>query len=68
MSSSTPPVTSPTTPRSDVVIVGAGIIGLAHAFEALSNGLSVTVLDRDRRPVGASVRNFGHCCISAQDG
>ncbi|MFF9642976.1 TIGR03364 family FAD-dependent oxidoreductase [Kitasatospora aureofaciens] len=67
MSSSTPPVTSPT-PRSDVVIVGAGIIGLAHAFEALSNGLSVTVLDRDRRPVGASVRNFGHCCISAQDG
>ncbi|MFI9363094.1 TIGR03364 family FAD-dependent oxidoreductase [Kitasatospora sp. NPDC053057] len=68
MSSSTPPVTSPTTPRSDVVIVGAGIIGLAHAFEALSNGLSVTVVDRDRRPVGASVRNFGHCCISAQDG
>ncbi|MFJ9770508.1 TIGR03364 family FAD-dependent oxidoreductase [Kitasatospora sp. NPDC101157] len=68
MSSSTPPVTPATTPRSDVVIVGAGIIGLAHAFEALSNGLSVTVVDRDRRPVGASVRNFGHCCISAQDG
>ncbi|MGA5818121.1 TIGR03364 family FAD-dependent oxidoreductase [Kitasatospora sp. NPDC094028] len=54
--------------RSDVVIVGAGVIGLAHAFEALSNGLSVTVVERDRRPVGASVRNFGHCCISAQDG
>ncbi|WP_369184764.1 TIGR03364 family FAD-dependent oxidoreductase [Streptomyces sp. Y1] len=75
MSSSTTPTTAPTRPsgagtpgRSDVVIVGAGIIGLAHAFEALSNGLSVTVLDRDRRPVGASVRNFGHCCISAQDG
>ncbi|MFD8705018.1 TIGR03364 family FAD-dependent oxidoreductase [Kitasatospora sp. NPDC059648] len=68
MSSSTPPVTSATAPRSDVVIVGAGIIGLAHAFEALDNGLSVTVVDRDRRPVGASVRNFGHCCISAQDG
>ncbi|MFF7992693.1 TIGR03364 family FAD-dependent oxidoreductase [Kitasatospora xanthocidica] len=54
--------------RSDVVIVGAGIIGLAHAFEALSSGLSVTVVERDRQPVGASVRNFGHCCISAQDG
>ncbi|MEV7775022.1 TIGR03364 family FAD-dependent oxidoreductase [Kitasatospora sp. NPDC086791] len=54
--------------RSDVVIVGAGIIGLAHAFEALSRGLSVTVVERDRQPVGASVRNFGHCCISAQDG
>ncbi|MFG3224590.1 TIGR03364 family FAD-dependent oxidoreductase [Kitasatospora sp. NPDC048194] len=76
MSSSTPTTARATTRtraagtpgRSDVVIVGAGIIGLAHAFEALSNGLSVTVLDRDRQPVGASVRNFGHCCISAQDG
>ncbi|MER7769255.1 TIGR03364 family FAD-dependent oxidoreductase [Kitasatospora sp. NPDC096140] len=77
MSSSTTPTTAPassrthapgTPGRSDVVIVGAGIIGLAHAFEALSNGLSVTVVDRDRQPVGASVRNFGHCCISAQDG
>ncbi|MEU9077677.1 TIGR03364 family FAD-dependent oxidoreductase [Kitasatospora sp. NPDC048538] len=82
MSSSTPPTAAPAAPRltapratapgtpgrSDVVIVGAGIIGLAHAFEALRNGLSVTVVDRDRQPVGASVRNFGHCCISAQDG
>ncbi|MEU4117094.1 TIGR03364 family FAD-dependent oxidoreductase [Kitasatospora sp. NPDC028055] len=54
--------------RSDVVIVGAGIVGLAHAFEALGNGLSVTVVERDRQPVGASIRNFGHCCITAQDG
>ncbi|MFF2080072.1 TIGR03364 family FAD-dependent oxidoreductase [Kitasatospora sp. NPDC058162] len=77
MSSSTAPATTPaaspartagTSGRSDVVIVGAGIVGLAHAFEALSNGLSVTVVDRDRQPVGASIRNFGHCCITAQDG
>lgn len=75
--SSTAPATTPaaspartagTSGRSDVVIVGAGIVGLAHAFEALSNGLSVTVVDRDRQPVGASIRNFGHCCITAQDG
>ncbi|MBV6700195.1 TIGR03364 family FAD-dependent oxidoreductase [Kitasatospora aureofaciens] len=64
-----PAASRPRTPgRSDVVIVGAGIIGLAHAFEALANGLSVTVVERDRQPVGASVRNFGHCCISAQEG
>ncbi|WP_188306644.1 FAD-dependent oxidoreductase, partial [Streptomyces sp. CBMA123] len=77
MSSSTAPATTPaaspsrapgTPGHSDVVIVGAGIVGLAHAFEALSRGLSVTVVDRDRQPVGASVRNFGHCCITAQDG
>ncbi|MCQ4206108.1 TIGR03364 family FAD-dependent oxidoreductase [Streptomyces longispororuber] len=54
--------------RSDLVVVGAGIVGLAHAVEAVRRGLSVTVVERDRRPVGASVRNFGHCCITAQRG
>ncbi|MFJ8471039.1 TIGR03364 family FAD-dependent oxidoreductase [Kitasatospora sp. NPDC094011] len=70
MSSSTASAHTPAASavRSDVVIVGAGIVGLAHAFEALSNGLSVTVVERDREPVGASIRNFGHCCITAQDG
>jgi D-hydroxyproline dehydrogenase subunit beta len=54
--------------ESDVLIVGAGIVGLAHACAALSRGLSVTIIDRDARAVGASVRNFGHCCITAQSG
>lgn len=53
---------------ADLVIVGAGIIGLAHAAHAVANGLTVTVLERDHRAVGASVRNFGHCCITAQTG
>ena len=52
----------------DVVIVGAGIVGLAHAAHAVANGLSVTILERDHHAVGASVRNFGHCCITAQSG
>ncbi|MFI0238512.1 TIGR03364 family FAD-dependent oxidoreductase [Streptomyces sp. NPDC016845] len=54
--------------RSDLVVVGAGIVGLAHAVEAVRRGLRVTVVERDRRPVGASVRNFGHCCVTAQRG
>jgi FAD dependent oxidoreductase TIGR03364 len=53
---------------TDVLIVGAGIIGLAHAALAHKSGLSVTVIERDHRAVGASVRNFGHACITAQHG
>ncbi len=51
---------------ADVVIVGAGIVGLAHAVEAVHRGLTVHIVERDAEPVGASVRNFGHACITAQ--
>jgi len=61
-------VNIPSSRRVDLVVVGAGIVGLAHAWHAVRSGLSVVVLDRDDRPVGASVRNFGHICTSAQAG
>ncbi|WP_120521121.1 TIGR03364 family FAD-dependent oxidoreductase [Arthrobacter celericrescens] len=54
--------------NTDLIIVGAGIVGLAHAFEAHRKGYTVRIIERDARPNGASIRNFGHCCITAQDG
>lgn len=54
--------------RTDLIIVGAGIVGLAHAYEAHRAGLRVRILERDWAPNGASIRNFGHCCITAQEG
>src|SRR5215472_6399701 len=53
---------------SDVVVVGAGIVGLAHAYHAHRRGLSVAVIDHADGVVGASVQNFGHACITAQSG
>ncbi|GAB2836784.1 TIGR03364 family FAD-dependent oxidoreductase [Actinocorallia aurea] len=52
----------------DLVVVGAGVVGLAHALAAVERGLKVAVVERDARPLGASVRNFGHGCATAQDG
>ncbi len=52
----------------DVLVVGAGIVGLGHALAAADAGQTVMIIDRDRRPVGASVRNFGHVCATGQSG
>lgn len=50
----------------DLVVVGAGIIGLATACAARQRGLRVAVVERHAQCVGASVRNFGFVTVSGQ--
>ncbi len=45
--------------HADVVVVGSGIVGLAHAYAAARKGLEVVVLERSAAARGASIRNFG---------
>ena len=52
--------------KSDVVVVGAGIVGLACALVALEQGLSVQVVEREAICTGASVRNFGFVTVTGQ--
>jgi FAD dependent oxidoreductase TIGR03364 len=45
--------------KTDVCIIGGGIIGLAHAYECWKHGYSVRIIEKDEFAVGASIRNFG---------
>ncbi|HJV43998.1 TIGR03364 family FAD-dependent oxidoreductase [Caulobacter sp.] len=50
----------------DLAVVGAGVVGLAHALAGVRLGKRVIVVDRDAQANGASVRNFGFVTVTGQ--
>lgn len=51
----------------DVAVVGAGIVGIAHAFAAARSGARVVLIEATARPLGASIRNFGFVTVTGQE-
>lgn len=45
--------------QADVIVIGAGVVGLSAAIATQARGLSVTVLDREGPAAGASAGNAG---------
>lgn len=54
-------------PEFDLIVIGAGIVGLAHALAASRRGRHVLVIDRDAQANGASIRNFGFVTVTGQE-
>lgn len=53
--------------RYDLLVIGGGVLGTFHAYHALKNGLKVGLIEKDRTPLGATVRNFGQVVPSGMN-
>lgn len=53
--------------KYDLIVIGGGALGTFHAYHALQKGMSVVVLEKNSKPEGATVRNFGQVVPSGMD-
>jgi glycine/D-amino acid oxidase-like deaminating enzyme len=51
-----------------VTIVGGGVLGTTHAWEAVQRGHTVVQIEREAEARGATVRNFGLVWVSGRAG
>jgi FAD dependent oxidoreductase TIGR03364 len=51
-----------------IIIIGGGILGTAHALEAIARGHHVAQFEREPEARGATVRNFGLVWVSGRAG
>lgn len=51
-----------------IVVVGGGVLGTMHAWQAVRRGHDVVHLEREREARGASVRNFGLVWVGGRAG
>jgi sarcosine oxidase, subunit beta len=54
-----------TTDTSDVIVVGAGVVGTSVALHARWHGLSARLLERDRIGDGTSARGYGSVALQS---
>ena len=52
--------TTPNELRTDVAVIGGGVIGLSTAFALAQRGISVVVIEADELATGSSSGNAGH--------
>lgn len=50
------------------IVIGSGIVGIATAYALVNKGYIVNVLEKNARPIGASIRNFGMIWPTGQPG
>ncbi|AZQ35005.1 TIGR03364 family FAD-dependent oxidoreductase [Streptomyces cyaneochromogenes] len=51
-----------------VTVVGAGVVGTMHAWQAVERGHEVVQIERETEARGASLRNFGQIWVSGRAG
>ncbi|MFJ9644629.1 TIGR03364 family FAD-dependent oxidoreductase [Streptomyces sp. NPDC004244] len=51
-----------------VIVVGGGVVGTMHAWQAVERGHEVVHIEREAEARGASLRNFGQIWVSGRAG